>query len=652
VGFATVSILTIALAVAASLIAVNDAATSGSIGISGDIRAQTSAIQPDTADIVNILIVPVALDGVAADKRIDVVGEDIDMIDTVILNLKEIIVLRFVVGVNIVHVAVVNVVDVPVVVGELVTIAEGRAFNLTRDNASAGEVGLTNSGVALSLLATAELASSTTAEQVGLFAAVPRVTVAIEPARIASERAETRNTTEVLRALNNSSTRGTSLRGNVGVSAGQPAEDLAVETGRNRVGDSSAVVGPVNNVEITVVVRLHTNGTLVETLESNNAGKRAGDAGDGGRTRRLDGKVVAEGDLATSLPFIIIISANLNKVSVGDIRLTASANLRVNVGASAFSSRETSTLATDRKLSAEASILVDDTRAIVVAGILDGTSTSANLAIVLAAGLDVGRSGLVGVKSDSRVVKTDPVITTVDAICAHTGLLGDCVVGKGIMVNTAEELAVQAQASTAVEVGVVVVRTQRVLRVQSWIRILAGSRRNGVGAAVRAGVGQTSVEEGLATVGRISITINPTSLTSKLAAARAEEIPGVIATLIAQGAVPGAGGSTVQQGVYRRSSAEVLVVNLARIRTRVTLRNPRLVNVEPRTLLISAERPIHKNRQAANGEGCGIRQKLGVIAIPGGCDAGVRENVVTTNISSNRRNRDNRGNLRSRSLGK
>jgi hypothetical protein len=255
----------VALAETLGLLAVKDAATSGVVGIRGDVGAESATVQPDTARVVNVLVVPVALDGVAADQRINVVGEDVNVVNTMILDLEDVVVLRGVVGVAVSSADVLVEVDVPVVIGELVTVAEGLTVELTIVKGSASEVALVDSGVALGLFATSASTTRTTAEQVRLLAAVPRVVVAIEPAGVALERAETRDALEVLRALNNSGS--ISVGSNVSVGTRQQAEDLAVEASTNVVRVPRCADIPIDDVVVAIVVGLDTNRAHIRTLE-------------------------------------------------------------------------------------------------------------------------------------------------------------------------------------------------------------------------------------------------------------------------------------------------------------------------------------------------------------------------------------------------
>jgi len=133
-GLATVEVIVVAIGITTGFTAVNDAATRRGIGVLRDVSsadADTSeavSIEPDTARVVNVSVVPVALNGVTANLRIDVVGLDSDGANTPILDLEGLIVDGSVIDVNVA--STVLVVQVPVIVRDLVTIAESVASNL------------------------------------------------------------------------------------------------------------------------------------------------------------------------------------------------------------------------------------------------------------------------------------------------------------------------------------------------------------------------------------------------------------------------------------------------------------------------------------------------------------------------------------------
>jgi len=261
VGLATAHNRTVAVRVTSRLLTVNRTATSGNVGINRDVSSTDSnsrgrvTLKPDTADIVNVVIVPVALNGVTADLGINVVSEDGNVVNTMISDLKEIIVLGGIVVV--VAASVVVIVDVPFVIRDLVTIAESRAIELTRGHRVTGNRRL----VGLSLLATT-YGSNTTAKMLRLLATVPRVLVAVAPVGVANEFASTLTSVTGAIAFDDVSA-AVKLRSNVSVVAREKTQDLTIEASTNRGGS------PVNNLEVTIPVGLNTNGTIVLAVENN-----------------------------------------------------------------------------------------------------------------------------------------------------------------------------------------------------------------------------------------------------------------------------------------------------------------------------------------------------------------------------------------------
>jgi len=353
VGFASIEVRIVALAETATLLAIDYTATSGVVGVLGNVGAKASSVQPDTARIVNLLIVPIASNSVTTDERINILIDNVDMIDAVISNLEQIVVLRFVVGVGIV-VSIVFVIDVPVIVRKLVTITEARASKLTGVKRSASVLLLS---IFLSLLTTRVNTVRTTAKQAELLTAVPGIKIAIDPTRSTLERAKAGLITEGGRALNDSRSLSANLWENVGMGRWQQSEDLAIETSFNIGGASSLC--PINDVEDAIVIRLNTNRTLVHTLQIDETVRthaRIKDGGDGRRALRSNGKIVAKGNFATSSPVTIPIGTNLQilRRGVGGLMATTNGGIVIAVGAALTSLETTSSLTANGNLSTQA----------------------------------------------------------------------------------------------------------------------------------------------------------------------------------------------------------------------------------------------------------------------------------------------------------
>jgi len=310
---ATVDVNAIAIRVTASLVAINSALTVGAVSVSGDgvkgteLEGSRVNVDPDTARVVDVHVVPVALDGVAGNSGVHVVVLGIDLPETVIGDLElvgEVTgVIRVVITSDRVRRSkggrvgeVVVVVGGPVIKRDLVTIAESGAGKLDSRESSASKT----SGVHLSSLAASVTGSSrTTAEELRLFATVPRVSVAIVPAVVAGERASTLTSITGGGALN--LVGGSSLRSDVGMDAGEETDDLAIKSGLSELT-------PVDHSEIAVPEGLNTNGALVLTEKVEPAAVGRNIVVD--RLVGVDVKVVTKSILTTVLPETVAVLAD------------------------------------------------------------------------------------------------------------------------------------------------------------------------------------------------------------------------------------------------------------------------------------------------------------------------------------------------------
>jgi len=275
-------------------------------------------------------------------------------------------------------------------------------------------------------------------------------------------------------------------------------------------------------------------------------------------------------------------------------------------------------------LKATASVHVNDTSAIVVTRVANSSRQAANKhRNRLAKGIVIRISG-------------NPRVTTVKAERLHAGRISRKVVGGASSEgrDTAKGGAGKANTSTArsLLVEVVVDDINVVVRERGIADLTSGELV--VSTALRGGVGVRVVEESLATVGRITITVSPAVLASKLAAALALELPSGVALKIRLVGLVGVHRSRGLSAIVGHDDVTlVLELNLGgrRIVASSALLDSGLVDVEPRTLVLGGESPLDRDEVGGVDENLGdTRSNISVRAVVGRLGTLERESVIAT----------------------